>query len=86
MCKLSTESDSRKVQKPKDYQKKHRNPNFFRKIFANSRKGKKAPEIMISRRCVQSLNQIGQYESSENRRRKICQKKEKKKRDRVLGA
>ena len=33
---------------------------------------------MMSKRCVQSLNQIAQQESSENRRRKKCREKEKK--------
>ena len=40
-----------------------KNLSFFEKIFGNSKK--KAPEVMMSRRCVQSLNQIEQQKSIE---------------------
>ena len=46
-------------------------------------KEKKRPKVIMSRRCVLSLNKIGQKEVSENRRRKKCREKEE---GRVLGA
>ena len=57
------------------YHKKNK-PKFFGKLFGNPRKGnKKGTEVMMSRRCVQSLNVIVQQEGSENRKNYLKKKK-----------